>query len=68
MYCDCRLNAIVLVVASAFLVSRAAAAEPRNLITNGGFEEGLAGWMADSKQSVVTGPGIGALRQGMPHG
>lgn len=29
--------------------------EPRNLLTNGGFEEGLAGWKADPKYALVTG-------------
>jgi hypothetical protein len=33
------------------------AAEPTNLITNGGFEEGLAGWQADPAHTLVTDRG-----------
>lgn len=35
----------------------APAIEPRNLITNGGFEDGVAGWVADRQQTVTTAPG-----------
>jgi hypothetical protein len=33
------------------------AAEPTNLITNGGFEEGLTGWHADAAHTLVTDRG-----------
>jgi len=38
-------------------VGVAGAAEPANLIANGGFEEGAAGWEPDPKHELVTAPG-----------
>ena len=34
------------------------AATPRDLIVNGGFEDGLAGWNADPHQELVTGKSV----------
>ena len=44
---------VVLLVAPA---AWAATGEPVNLLSNGGFEEGLADWTPDSRQTLVTDP------------
>ncbi|MBM4081824.1 MAG: hypothetical protein FJ278_19115, partial [Planctomycetes bacterium] len=47
-----------LICAFLLTVRTAWAAEPVNLIANGGFEEGTAGWEPDPKHELVTTPGV----------
>ena len=49
-----QLMTLVLLALSTAAVG--AAAEPLNLLSNGGFEEGLAGWNPDARQTLVTDP------------
>ena len=41
------------------------AAEPVNLIVNGGFEQGVTGWMPDPAHALLTEAGRGGFRPGM---
>lgn len=51
--CGIRLAALTVF----FLLHAASAAEPVNLIVNGGFEQGLTGWVPDRGHKSVTEPG-----------
>ena len=57
MICGTRYLTAAWVLATAIAGPLALAAEPVNLLTNGGFEEGTVGWTPDPKHSLVTGPG-----------
>ena len=50
-----KITAIGLLVAILFSGALAGAAEPVNLLDNGGFEEGLTGWNPDPEHSLVHG-------------
>jgi hypothetical protein len=53
------LPAVLILWAIVPMLSRqAGAGERRNLITNGGFEEGLAGWTPAAGHSLATGAGV----------
>ncbi|HUT36616.1 MAG TPA: CehA/McbA family metallohydrolase [Planctomycetota bacterium] len=51
--CQC----LIFVLSCLTVDALAASPQPRNLIRNGGFEEGVAGWQADPQHSVVTQDG-----------
>ena len=56
-----KLTAVGLVVTILSVGVLAHASQPVNLLSNGGFEEGLAGWDPDSKHSLATEPGLAHL-------
>lgn len=52
------LAALVVGMARMLMASYALAAEPVNLLSNGGFEEGMAGWTPDARHELATGAGV----------
>ncbi|HUT09285.1 MAG TPA: CehA/McbA family metallohydrolase [Thermoguttaceae bacterium] len=53
-----RLAVFGLLIATLFSATSAPAAEPVDLLSNGGFEEGLIGWSPDLGHSLVTESGV----------
>jgi hypothetical protein len=51
-----RLSAFILVLSVGFATG-GRTAEPVDLIVNGGFEQGMTGWIPAEDHSIVTGPG-----------
>ena len=49
-----KISVVGLVATILFAGGSARAGEPVNLLSNGGFEEGLAGWRPDAKHRIVT--------------
>ena len=53
-----RLPMVALCAGTLLAGSLALAGEPANLLSNGGFEEGMMGWHADPARALATDPAL----------